>query len=59
MEKYTIKNFYIVNGCQTSNVLFENSNSLTDDMWVSLKIVIIQDDSLMRFYDINTINEVL
>lgn len=47
MGKYTIKNFYIVNGCQTSNVLFENSNSLTDDMWVSLKIVITQDDSLI------------
>ncbi len=46
--KYTIKNFYVVNGCQTTNVLAENIEKINDDMWISLKIVITQDDSIIR-----------
>jgi AIPR protein len=34
-----LQNYQIVNGCQTSNVLFENRNSLSDDLMVNLKIV--------------------
>lgn len=34
-----LKNYQIVNGCQTSNVLFENKEYLTDDVMVNLKVV--------------------
>lgn len=34
-----LQNYQIVNGCQTSNVLFENRNNLEDDLMVNLKIV--------------------
>jgi hypothetical protein len=34
-----LENFQIVNGCQTSNVLFENFENLNDDIMVNLKIV--------------------
>jgi hypothetical protein len=34
-----LQNYQIVNGCQTSNVLFENRDSLSDDLMVNLKIV--------------------
>ncbi len=46
--KYTIKNFYVVNGCQTTNVLSENLSNLSDDMWISVKFVITQDDDIIR-----------
>lgn len=46
--KYTIKNFYVVNGCQTTNVLSENALDITDDMWISVKIVITQKDNIIR-----------
>lgn len=46
--KYTIKNFYVVNGCQTTNVLAENIEKINDTMWISLKIVITQDESIIR-----------
>jgi hypothetical protein len=34
-----IENFQIVNGCQTSNVLFDNRDTLTDSTMVTLKVV--------------------
>jgi len=34
-----LENFQIVNGCQTSNVLFECRNNLTDSVMVNLKVV--------------------
>ncbi|EMJ5764142.1 AIPR family protein [Klebsiella oxytoca] len=34
-----LENFQIVNGCQTSNVLYECKNSLDDSMMVNLKVV--------------------
>ena len=34
-----LENFQIVNGCQTSNVLFENRKILSDKIMVNLKIV--------------------
>ncbi|KPU54227.1 AIPR family protein [Bacillus wiedmannii] len=46
--KYTIKNFQVVNGCQTSNILFENRLKLNSDMWVSVKIVITEDDEIIN-----------
>jgi len=34
-----LQNYQIVNGCQTSNVLFENYESLDDNLMVNLKVV--------------------
>jgi len=34
-----LENFQIVNGCQTSNVLYENKEKLDDSIMVSLKVV--------------------
>ncbi|BAH73570.1 AIPR family protein [Solidesulfovibrio magneticus] len=34
-----LKNYQIVNGCQTSNVLFENRDYLTNEVMVNLKVV--------------------
>lgn len=47
-DKYLIKNFQIVNGCQTSNLLFENRNKLTDKMWVSVKVIITEDEDFIN-----------
>ena len=41
-----ISNFQIVNGCQTSHVLFENRDSLTDDLMVTLKVVETTDEDV-------------
>lgn len=41
-----ISNFQIVNGCQTSHVLFENRESLTDDVMVTLKVVETDDEDV-------------
>lgn len=46
--KYTIKNFYIVNGCQTTNVLFKNRDKIDESMWISVKIVITDNDTIIK-----------
>lgn len=46
--KYTIKNFYIVNGCQTTNILYENRDKIDENMWISVKIVITDDDNIIK-----------
>lgn len=45
---YTIKNFYVVNGCQTSNILHLNSEHLDNNMWIAIKIVITDDDTIIK-----------
>lgn len=47
-DKYIISNFYVVNGCQTTNVLFENRDKIDDDMWISVKFVITQESNLIN-----------
>ena len=41
-----LRNFQIVNGCQTSHVLFDSKGSLTDDMMVTLKVVETTDEDV-------------
>jgi hypothetical protein len=41
-----IANFQIVNGCQTSHVLFENRQLLSDDLMVTLKVVETTDEEV-------------
>ncbi|MDM5225007.1 AIPR family protein [Cytobacillus sp. NJ13] len=46
--KYTLKNFYIVNGCQTTNVLYNNREQIDQEMWISVKIVITNEDDIIK-----------
>ncbi len=41
-----IKNFQIVNGCQTSNMLYQNKDKLDDFTMVSLKVVETQNEDV-------------
>ncbi len=41
-----VKNYQIVNGCQTSHVLFENRDEIGDDVMVTLKIVETDDEDV-------------
>ncbi len=41
-----IKNFQIVNGCQTSHVLFDNKDKIEDDVMVTLKVVETDDEDV-------------
>ncbi|PJX19944.1 AIPR family protein (plasmid) [Advenella sp. S44] len=41
-----ISNFQIVNGCQTSHVLYENRAELTDEVMVTLKVVETTDEDV-------------
>ena len=43
---FTIFNYQIINGCQTSHVLFENRNHITDDIQVPIKLIISTDEDL-------------
>ena len=38
-DKVSIENYQIVNGCQTSNVLFENYDSLLPDSTLTVKVI--------------------
>jgi hypothetical protein len=42
-----LKDFQIVNGCQTSNVLFENKDNVTDDTTLMLKVVETSDAAVV------------
>jgi hypothetical protein len=51
-EKFTLLNYQIVNGCQTSNVIFENYNDLSQkNISIPLKIIATKDE--------NTKNEIV
>lgn len=40
---FTIEDFQIVNGCQTSHVLFNNKNLLTTSVQIPIKLIVSQD----------------
>ena len=44
--KLHISNYQIVNGCQTSYVLYENKDALSDDVMVTLKVVETTDEDV-------------
>lgn len=41
-----VKNYQIVNGCQTSHVLFENKDEIDDNVMVTLKVVETDDEDV-------------
>ena len=47
-EKYTLSDFQIVNGCQTSNVLFKCRSEISADMMLPVKIICTEDSELIN-----------
>lgn len=45
-DVFKISGFQIVNGCQTSHVLFENREHITEDMYVTIKLIETDDIEL-------------
>jgi hypothetical protein len=46
-DRISVVDFQIVNGCQTSHVLYRNRSQLTDDVWVPVKVIEAQDPSVV------------
>jgi hypothetical protein len=40
---FTLKNYQIVNGCQTSHILFDNKGKLTDSIFMPIKLIVTAD----------------
>ena len=45
-DKFTMNDFQIVNGCQTSNVLFDNRNVLSDTVRIPVRIICTTDEGV-------------
>ena len=46
-DRVSVTNFQIVNGCQTSHVLFRSRGDLTDAVWVPLKVIEAEDPDVV------------
>lgn len=42
-DAFTLSNFQIVNGCQTTHVLFQNKDDIDDETFVPVKLVVTRD----------------
>lgn len=47
-KKFTLADYQIVNGCQTSNIIFRNRNKLFDETVVPIKIVEVEDRDIIN-----------
>ncbi len=47
-NKFNIEDYQIVNGCQTSNVLWENRKNIDDDMLIPLRLISTKDDNVIN-----------
>ena len=49
-NRFTIEDFQIVNGCQTSHVLFDaaKDNNLSDSIMVPLRLIVTQDENVIN-----------
>ena len=57
-DKFTIKDYQIVNGCQTSNVLFNNRNGkYMDNVHIPVKIIATTDDDIKTRITLATNNQ--
>lgn len=45
---YTLEDYQIVNGCQTSHVLYANRHLITGDLFVPVKIIHTEDDDVSQ-----------
>ncbi len=57
-KKFTITDYQIVNGCQTSNVLFKNKdNDALDDVQIPLRLIITADNKVRNEIILSTNNQ--
>ena len=47
-NNFTLTDYQIVNGCQTSHVLFNNKDSITDELQIPIKIIETEDDETVN-----------
>ena len=47
-NKFIIQNYQIVNGCQTSHILFQNREQLTENLHIPVKIIVTTDYETMN-----------
>lgn len=47
-DNFTLKDFQIVNGCQTSHVLFANKEVLDEEVNIPIKIVVTEDEDVIN-----------
>ncbi|RTM15165.1 MAG: AIPR protein [Bradyrhizobiaceae bacterium] len=47
-SRFVIEDFQIVNGCQTSHVLFDNQDQLDDSVMVPLRLISTQDEEVIE-----------
>ena len=47
-KKFTLSDFQIVNGCQTSHIIFDNQDRLLDDTSVTVKMIEAEDRELIN-----------
>jgi len=47
-DKMTITDYQIVNGCQTSHVLYYNQQSIDDSLYIPIKIIALARDSKLK-----------
>jgi hypothetical protein len=47
-SNFTIENYQVVNGCQTSNVIFDQRDKLGDSIMVPLRLIATKDDDVIE-----------
>ncbi|WP_168077554.1 AIPR family protein [Caulobacter sp. SSI4214] len=47
-QAFTVKDYQIVNGCQTSHVLYAHRSSLTDNLFVPVKLIYTDDEEIAQ-----------
>jgi len=47
-QEFTVRDYQIVNGCQTSHVLYANRASLTDKLFVPVKLIYTEDEEIAQ-----------
>lgn len=47
-DEFTLTDYQIVNGCQTSHVLFENKSKISSDLNVSIKLIQTKDEDIVN-----------
>ncbi len=47
-QSFTVRDYQIVNGCQTSHVLYANRAALTDTLYVPIKLIYTDDEEIAQ-----------
>jgi AIPR protein len=47
-DKFKMEDFQIVNGCQTSHVLFDQRDKIDDSVKIPLRLICTQDETIIR-----------